>query len=280
MACAGERFMNASTGKLDVVHLSKSYRKGDLEIEAVRDVTFSIADGEFVSIVGASGCGKTTLLRMLEGLIAPTSGSINLDGKPIDGPGHGPAMVFQQDRLLPWRNVLNNVLLGPEIRGRVSSTEQDRAAHYIHLVGLRGFEKHYPHELSGGMRQRVNLARALAAEPDVLLLDEPFASLDAQTREIMQAELLRVWRETKKTAVFVTHQIDEAVYLSDRVLVLTVRPGRLKEEVVVDLPRPRELSLKRTPEFVTYTDHIWRLIEQEVRDGIGLEAREAAAIRA
>jgi NitT/TauT family transport system ATP-binding protein len=280
VARAGEQFMNAPTGKLAVRHLSKSYRKGDLEIEAVRDVTFDIADGEFVSIVGASGCGKTTLLRMLEGLIAPTSGSIDLDGKPLDGPGCGPAMVFQQDRLLPWRNVLNNVLLGPEIRSRVSSSERDRAAHYIHLVGLRGFEKHYPHELSGGMRQRVNLARALTAEPDVLLLDEPFASLDAQTREIMQAELLRVWRETKKTAVFVTHQIDEAVYLSDRVLVLTVRPGRLKEEVVVDLPRPRELALKRTPEFVRYTDHIWRLIEQEVRDGIGIEAREAAAIRA
>jgi NitT/TauT family transport system ATP-binding protein len=203
-----------------------------------------------------------------------------LDGSTVDGPGSRRAMVFQQDRLLPWRNVVKNVLLGPEIRGRITSTEQDRAEHYVKLVGLGGFEKHYPHELSGGMRQRVNLARALTAEPDVLLLDEPFASLDAQTREIMQAELLRVWRETRKTAIFVTHQIDEAVYLSDRVLVLTVRPGRLKEEVVIDLPRPRELSLKRTAEFVKYTDHIWRLIEEEVREGIGLEAREAAAIHA
>jgi NitT/TauT family transport system ATP-binding protein len=272
--------MNAGVKKLEVEHLSKSYFKGETEIEAVRDLNFSLADGEFVSIVGASGCGKTTLLRMLEGLIAPSAGSICLDGKPIDGAGHGRAMVFQQDRLLPWRNVLNNVLLGPEIRGRVGTAERDQAEEYIRLVGLRGFEKHYPHELSGGMRQRVNLARALTARTDVLLLDEPFASLDAQTREIMQAELLRIWRETGKTAVFVTHQIDEAVYLSDRVLVLTVRPGRLKEEIRIDLPRPRELALKRTPEFVKYTDHIWRLIEEEVREAIGLETREAAAIHA
>jgi len=272
--------MNATVGKLEVRHLSKRYKTRDREVEAVRDLSFDIAEGEFVSIVGASGCGKTTLLRMLDGLIAPTSGTITLDGKVVDSPGYGRALVFQQDRLLPWRNVINNVLLGPEIQGRMGSTERERAEHYVQLVGLGGFEKHYPHELSGGMRQRVNLARALTAEPNVLLLDEPFASLDAQTREIMQAELLRVWRETRKTAIFVTHQIDEAVYLSDRVFVLTVRPGRMKEEIRIDLPRPRELSLKRTPEFVRYTDHIWRLIEQEVRDGIGLEAREAAAIRA
>jgi len=269
-----------SAGKLEVRNLSKNYQTRDREVEALRDVSFDIADGEFVSIVGASGCGKTTLLRMLDGLIAPTSGTIELDGKAVSAPGYGRAMVFQQDRLLPWRNVLNNVLLGPEIQGRKGSVEHDRAAHYVKLVGLSGFEKHYPHELSGGMRQRVNLARALTAEPDVLLLDEPFASLDAQTREIMQAELLRVWRETRKTAIFVTHQIDEAVYLSDRVFVLTVRPGRMKEQIRIDLPRPRELSVKRTPEFAKYSDHIWRLIEQEVRDGIGLEARAAAAMHA
>jgi NitT/TauT family transport system ATP-binding protein len=266
--------------KLDVRNLSKSYRKGEQEIEAVRGVSFNIADGELVSIVGASGCGKTTILRMLDGLIAPTSGEIFLDGKPIDGPGFGRALVFQQDRLLPWRNVLSNVILGPEIQRRNGKEERERAQRYIELVGLGGFEKHYPHELSGGMRQRVNLARALNAEPEVLLLDEPFASLDAQTREIMQAELLRIRSETHKTAVFVTHQIDEAVYLSDRVLVLTVRPGRLKEEVRVDLPRPRRLAVKRTAEFVTYTDHIWRLIEEEVQESIGLEARERAALHA
>jgi len=266
--------------KLEVRNLAKSYGKDDREIEALRDVNFSIADGEFVSIVGASGCGKTTLLRLLDGLIPPTTGTIFLDGKVMHGPGFGRALVFQQDRLLPWRNVISNVSFGPEIQHRNGKAERERATRYVDLVGLRGFEKHYPHELSGGMRQRVNLARALNAEPEVLLLDEPFASLDAQTREIMQSELLRITAEARKTAIFVTHQIDEAVYLSDRVLVFTVRPGRLKEEVRIDLPRPRQLDVKRTPEFVAYTNHIWQLIEQEVRDGIGLEAREAAALHA
>ena len=264
--------------KLEVRNLSKSYGKDGREVEALRDVNFTIADGEFASIVGASGCGKTTLLRLLDGLIPPTTGTIYLDGKVVEGPGFGRALVFQQDRLLPWRNVLSNVSFGPEIQHRNGKAERERAGHYVDLVGLRGFEKHYPHELSGGMRQRVNLARALNAEPEVLLLDEPFASLDAQTREIMQSELLRITTEARKTAIFVTHQIDEAVYLSDRVLVFTVRPGRLKEEVRIDLPRPRQLAVKRTPEFVEYANHIWQLIEQEVREAIGLEAREAAAL--
>ena len=271
--------MSDAPYKLETKGLSKTYRKGDVAIEALRDISVNIREGEFVSVVGASGCGKTTLLRMLDGLIAPTSGEILLDGKVIEGHGSRRAFVFQQDRLLPWRTVAANTVLGPEIRGQDAATARERAAAFIRLVGLGGFEKHYPHELSGGMRQRVNLARALTVEPEVLLLDEPFASLDAQTREIMQDELMRIWAETKKTAVFVTHQIEEAVYLSDRVLVFTVRPGRLKEEVVIDLPRPRGLHVKRTPEFVHYTDRIWRLIEEEVRQSIGLEAAQAAARR-
>jgi len=264
--------------KLEVQHLSKIYRKGDQAIEALHDLSFTVGEGEFVSIVGASGCGKTTLLRLLDGLIAPTSGNILLDARPVDGHGSRRGFVFQQDRLLPWRTVAANTVLGPEIRGGNRAEAARRAGDFLNLVGLGGFEKHYPHELSGGMRQRVNLARALTVEPEVLLLDEPFASLDAQTREIMQSELVRIWAETKKTAVFVTHQIEEAVYLSDRVLVFTVRPGRLKEEVVIDLPRPRGLDVKRTPEFVQYTDRIWKLIEEEVRQGIGLEVAQAAAL--
>jgi len=261
--------------KLRIRDLCKTYKLRDREVEALRDINIEVADGEFVSIVGASGCGKTTFLRTLDGLIEPTSGTIEIDGKPAKGHDSRRAFVFQQDRLLPWRTVTSNTLLGPEIRHDPATESRSRASSFLGLVGLRGFERHYPHELSGGMRQRVNLARALTVEPEVLLLDEPFASLDAQTREIMQAELMRIWTETRKTALFVTHQIDEAVYLSDRVLVFTVRPGRLKEEIRIDLPRPRSLAMKRTPEFVRYTEHIWQLIEEEVRAGIGIEERDA-----
>jgi len=264
--------------KLATSGLSKTFHKGDLPIEALRDVSIGIREGEFVSIVGASGCGKTTLLRLLDGLTEPTSGTVTIDGRTVTKPGADRAFVFQQDGLFPWRTVAHNAILGPEVQGKPSSAAQQLVDGFLRLVGLFGFERHYPHELSGGMRQRVNLARALTVEPEVLLMDEPFASLDAQTREIMQAELLRIWQETRRTVVFVTHQIDEAVYLADRVLVFTVRPGRLKEEVAIDLPRPRELAIKRTPEFVRYTDRIWRLIEEEVRESIGLEVREAAAL--
>lgn len=170
---------------------------------------------------------------------------------------------------------MRNALFGPEVQRKDLGTTRGVAETVLRLVGLGGFDDYFPHELSGGMRQRVNLARALTVGPQVLLMDEPFASLDAQTREIMQGELLRIWREARKTVVFVTHQIDEAVYLSDRVLVFTVRPGRIKEEVLIDLPRPRELTIKRTPEFVRYADRIWRLIEEEVRESLGREVREA-----
>jgi NitT/TauT family transport system ATP-binding protein len=172
---------------------------------------------------------------------------------------------------MPWRTVLGNVVLGPEIQGKERTAAGTTARGFLRLVGLGRFPRHYPHELSGGMRQRVNLARALTVGADVLLMDEPFAALDSQTREIMQAELLRIWRDTGKTVLLVTHQIDEAVYLSDRVLIFTTRPGRLKDEVRIDLPRPRDLAVKRTPDFARYTDRIWRAIEEEVRRSIELE---------
>ena len=186
------------------------------------------------------------------------------------------AFVFQQDGLLPWRQVLANTRFGPEIQGRNGNRVDELAQRLLQLVGLSGFARHFPHELSGGMRQRVNIARALCVEADILLMDEPFAALDQQTREIMQAELMRIWEETNKTVLFVTHQIDEAVYLSDRVLIFTVGPGRLKQEVVIDLPRPRQLDIKRSPAFVAYTDLIWRSIEQEVRDRIRFETQKLA----
>jgi NitT/TauT family transport system ATP-binding protein len=259
--------------KLETRQLSKVFSRRGETTEALRDVTIGIAAGEFVSIVGASGCGKTTFLRMVDGLIEPTSGSILIDGQAVTGPSSNRAFVFQRDSLFPWRSVLQNTVFGPEVRGDPMRGARALAQRFLELVSLAGFERHYPHEMSGGMRQRVNLARALTFNPDVLLMDEPFAALDAQTREIMQAELLRIWHEAKKTVLFVTHQIDEAVFLSDRVLVFTVRPGRLKQVITIDLPRPRALALKRTPEFVRYVDEIWQLIEEEVRQS----ARPAVA---
>ena len=263
--------------KLATDRLSKTFRKKDAEVEALRDITINVRDGEFVSIVGASGCGKTTFLRLVNGLIPASGGGVTIDGKPVTKPGGEIAFVFQHDSLLPWRTVLANTILGPELQHRDRREAQANAAAFLKLVGLTGFESHYPHELSGGMRQRVNLARALTAGADVLLMDEPFAALDAQTRIVMQTELMRIWRETRKTTILVTHQIDEAVYLSDRVFVFTARPGRLKQEVPIDLPRPRELEVKFSPEFVHLTNHIWKLIEEEVRLGVALEDRTLAA---
>ena len=262
--------------KLSVRHLGKTFRKNGASVEVLRDISVDVAQGEFVSIVGASGCGKTTFLRIVDQLIAPSSGVIEVDGRSGAKAGVDLAFVFQQDGLFPWRSVSANTAFGPEVQGRPMGEARSLASRLLHLVGLRGFARHYPHELSGGMRQRVNIARALCAEADVLLMDEPFAALDQQTREIMQAELMRIWAETRKTVLFVTHQIDEAVYLSDRVLIFTVRPGRLKQEIRIDLPRPRHLDVKRSPEFTRYTEIIWTSIEQEVRDAMALEAEQAA----
>jgi NitT/TauT family transport system ATP-binding protein len=239
-------------------------RQNDTPLEVLREVDLDVYGGEFLSIVGASGCGKTTFLRILDGLIASTSGHIQLDGREVTRPGSDRGFVFQSDSLMPWRTVIDNVIFGLEIQGRPRKESIERAQGLIRLVGLQDFVKNYPHELSGGMRQRANLARALAVDPEVLLMDEPFAALDAQTRELMQRELLRIWNEAKKTVVFITHQIDEAVYLSDRVIVFSARPGRVREIVPIDIPRPRALQVKRTADFLQYTDHIWRLIEEEV----------------
>ena len=231
---------------------------------AVDGVSLDVREGEFVSIVGPSGCGKTTFLNAVDGLIPITAGALWLDDTPLRGPGRDRAMVFQHPSLLPWRTVLANVAYGLEIQGKLArSAARDRAREYVRLVGLEGFEEAFPLELSGGMQQRVNLARALATDPEVLLLDEPFAALDAQTREYMQLELLRIWRQTGKTAVFITHDIKEAIYLADRVIVFSARPGRVKLTLDFSLPRPLQLRVKRTAEFVEYEDAIWTAIEEE-----------------
>ena len=250
--------------KVEITGLNKWFG----ELETLRDIDVAVEQGEFISVVGPSGCGKTTFLRIVAGLEPATSGSIRLDGATVTAPGRNRGFVFQNDSLLPWRTVLSNALIGPEVAGRVGEKERKRTLDLLKLVGLGGFENYYPRQLSGGMRQRVNLARALAIDPDVLLMDEPFASLDAQTREIMQTELLRIWEQGRKTVLFVTHQIDEAVFLSDRVLVFARRPGRLQESIEIKLPRPRALALKRTPEFIAYVDRIWTMIEHDVRAAV------------
>jgi NitT/TauT family transport system ATP-binding protein len=234
-------------------------------VRALYGFDIDVREGEFLSIVGPSGCGKSTFLNVVLGLIKPDSGDLRLRGRPIAGPGSDRAMVFQEFGLLPWRTVLHNIELGLELNGVAVDTRRDIARRFINMVGLVGFEGHYPHELSGGMKQRVGLARALATDPDVLLMDEPFAALDAQTRDLMQVELLRIWQEARKTVLFVTHQIDEAIYLSDRVMVMTKRPGHAKTIFVIDLPRPRDYEMRVTPGFNDLKLEIWHALKDEIR---------------
>jgi NitT/TauT family transport system ATP-binding protein len=234
-------------------------------LEVLKDISLEVQAGEFVSVVGPSGCGKTTFLEIIDGRLEPTTGEIEIDGERVTAPGPDRAFVFQQDSLLPWRTVFANIGFGLEVqkddRQRISETTTDLAS----LVGLEGFEDRYPHELSGGMRQRANVARALAVDPEVLLMDEPFSSLDAQTREFMQAELLRIWSARQKTVLFVTHQIDEAAYLADRVAVFSARPAYIREVVEVDLPRPRDLAVKRSQPFLEVVDRVWKLVETDAQ---------------
>jgi ABC-type nitrate/sulfonate/bicarbonate transport system ATPase subunit len=252
--------------KLAIENLTKRYyvEREERDVLALSDVTLSVAEGEFMAIVGPSGCGKTTLLNIVAGLLPYEVGTVSIDGRRIAGPGVDRAVVFQQASLLPWRTVAGNVRYGMEMQGRFDRAAMaERVDYFIRLVGLAGFERHYPSELSGGMQQRVNLARATAADPLVLLMDEPFAALDAQTRELMQAELLKIWAAAHKTVLFITHQIDEAVYLADRVAVLSPRPGRVKAVVPIPFERPRPLGLKREPRFLEMEDAVWRLVEEQ-----------------
>ena len=247
-------------------------RSGDA-LNALKDFTLSIEAGKFVCIIGPSGCGKTTLLNVLAGLNHPVRGQVLMNGRPVMGPGLERAMVFQSSALLPWRTVVQNIAYGLEIQ-KVSRQAREQRAHAMcNLVGLTGFEESYPHELSGGMQQRVNLARALATNPKLLLMDEPFASLDAQTREQMQEEILQIWRQTRQTVIFVTHQIEEAVFLGDEVVVMSSRPGRVKTIISIELPRPRTYEAKKTPAFHAYVDQLRDLVYQEFLAQEGKAAR-------
>jgi NitT/TauT family transport system ATP-binding protein len=239
----------ARVGYLEFVAVGKAYRTRDETLQALAGVTFDVAQGEFVSIVGPSGCGKSTLLKIILGVIPYSSGEVRLAGKRISGPQLGAGMVFQNAALPPWRRVIDNVLLPIEVLGLSRQAYWQKAYDLLAMVGLTGFERKYPHELSGGMQQRVSICRALIHDPGLLLMDEPFGALDALTREIMQAELLRIWAETHKTVLFVTHSIDEAVLLSDRVVVMSTRPGRVLADTTIGLPRPRTPASRSLPLF-------------------------------
>jgi NitT/TauT family transport system ATP-binding protein len=237
--------------------VNKAYRvrEGDM-IVALEDVNFSVSEGELVAVVGASGCGKSTLLKILAGTLRSSAGSVLLRGAPIEGPSKDVGFVFQSSVLLPWRTVLSNILLPIELQQGKSKNDEARARQYLDLVGLRGFEGKYPNELSGGMQQRVSIGRALIHNPALLLMDEPFGALDAMTREFMNLELLRIWQASRKTVIIVTHSIPEAVFLADRVFVMSRRPGRIQDILDIDLPRPRSLEMMNSPEFGRFTQII------------------------
>jgi NitT/TauT family transport system ATP-binding protein len=242
------------------VHMEYRDRSADSTLVAIETMDLDVGEGEFVSLLGPSGCGKSTFLKIVNGLLKATAGEIKL--RKVTR-GREDAMVFQDSALFPWYSVVDNVAYGLVCAGLSRREARERAVPFIDLVGLQGFGGKYPYQLSGGMQQRANLARALAVDSSILLMDEPFAALDAQTREVMQAELLRIWNAAKKTVVFVTHQIDEAVYLSDRVIVMAARPGRVIADITIELPRPRQLDVKRTPQFATYEEQIWKLIASQ-----------------
>lgn len=250
--------------KLRLERVTKKFDiRGSSDIfTAVEDIDIEVAAGEFLVLVGPSGCGKSTLLDLLGGLTSPTSGRILLDGKQITGPGLDRGIVFQQYALLPWRTARHNIEFGLEAKGVKKRERRELAEHYLELVGLEGFADRYPHELSGGMKQRVAIARSLAFDPEVLLMDEPFAALDAQTRESLQDELLRIWKATGKTILFITHGIDEALYLGQRVAVLTSRPGRVKTIIDIDINKS-VADVRSSEEFREYRHRIWTLLHDE-----------------
>jgi NitT/TauT family transport system ATP-binding protein len=272
-----------SAPKIRFQHVSKVFAARGTTVTALQDINLDVRAGEFLVIVGPSGCGKSTLLDLLGGLAKPSGGRILVDDRPVTGPGLDRGVVFQQYALLPWRTALGNVEFGLEAKHVPRRERAGRAREYLNLVGLSGFHDRYPHELSGGMKQRVAIARSLAFDPDVLLMDEPFAALDAQTREGLQDELLRIWEQTGKTVVFITHGIEEAVYLGQRVAVLTSRPGRIKE--VVDVPitaRSATEDLRSEKEFAHYRHEIWTLLRDEVRkarsEELGLNEKETTSV--
>lgn len=249
-------------GRVSIRGVTRQFMKGSAQVIALDNVSLEIADKEFVCFLGPSGCGKTTLLRIVSGLDLPDSGEVFVDEEKILSPGPKRGMVFQEYSLFPWKSVLDNVLFGPKMRGVKKKEASEEAEKYLELVGLQQFRNSYPHELSGGMKQRVAIARALANEPEVLLMDEPFGALDAQTRNALQHELLSIWQKNNTTILFVTHSVDEAVFLADKIVIMTARPGRIKEVIDVNIPRLRD---RTSPEANQLRNHILKLLAEEQR---------------
>jgi len=256
------------TPKLEIKEVGKVFKTKKGETTALEKTSFSIEEGEFVTILGPSGCGKSTVLRIVAGLEEATSGQVLLDGQEIHGPGPDRGMVFQSYTLFPWLSVKDNITFGLKLKGVSQKERDDIARHYLQLIGLEGFENHFPIQLSGGMKQRVAIARALANDPKILLMDEPFGALDAQTRNIMQEVLLKAWEESKKTILFITHDVDESIFLADSVYVMTARPGRLKKRIPIALERSRDFSVKTTAEFAEYKEELLSLIRDETLKAI------------
>jgi NitT/TauT family transport system ATP-binding protein len=248
---------------IEIAGVSKEFAKGERRVVALESIDLQVAPREFAAILGPSGCGKSTLLNMVAGFDRPTGGSVRVAGEEILAPSPRRAVVFQEPALFPWLTVFDNVVFGPKTQGRPSAEYRAHAAQIIEQVGLRGFEANYPAELSGGMRQRVGIARVLIMRPEVLLMDEPFGSLDAQTRSLMQELLLEVWERHHQTVLFVTHDIEEALLLADRVCVMTARPGRIKKSIAVGIPRPRSIEVTTTPEFNSQRREVLALIREE-----------------
>ncbi len=261
--------------KLRATNLARRFGQGGRgELTVFQDLSLDVADLEFVAIIGPSGCGKSTFLRILNGLDQSDGGTIEIDGRRVTGPGAGRAMVFQGFDLFPWRTTLENVAFGLEMQGRPKRERLDIARHYIELVGLSGFTHSYPHQLSGGMQQRVGIARALAVRPDILLMDEPFGALDLQTRDLLQDELLRIWQNDRKTVLFVTHSIEEAIYLADRIIVFSSPPARIQRDIRVPFPRPRNEELKTSTEFLAIRREIWGLLKHRAIGNCGVASAD------
>jgi NitT/TauT family transport system ATP-binding protein len=260
---AGPAADPAGRGGLVIDEVGMTFASEDLETEAIAAASGTLTDGRFVSLIGPSGCGKSTLLDIVGGLQRPTSGQVTIDGERVTGPRRDTAMVFQEDSTLHWRTVRENVGFGLEIAGTPRAERDRRVAELIRLVGLQGFEDHRPRQLSGGMKQRVAIARALVMEPRVLLMDEPFGALDQQTRMFIGRELVRIWEETRKSVLFVTHDIQEAVFLSDEVWVMSSRPSVIREVLTIDLERPRQPEILGDPRFHAHTSHLWEILRAE-----------------